>query len=239
VTEEKRKFTINGREFWFTKEQVQKEFGCSKEAAEQMWQDAPIDKATEWLNSLKESTRRTYKTAWKYFEEFTGMTGDQIIEDRKNDKEHKWERKVLEFKQWLLDKGLASYTATQSAQSVRGFFGYYYMKLEYRRADRKKMGERTRKTEDYKFVVEELKQMADVANLHEQYVLVAGKSFGLRAGDFLKFTSARFFYLYQINKFTSASAAILRNVAAPTISSISGTRSSFLTPNISIVGVHA
>jgi len=64
---------------------------------------ATIDKAKEWLNSLKASTRKPYKTAWKYFREFTGMTGDQIIEDRKNDKEHKWERKVLEFKQWLMD----------------------------------------------------------------------------------------------------------------------------------------
>jgi integrase len=147
------------------------------------------DKATEWLNSLKASTRKPYTTAWKYFREFTGMTGDEIIEDRKNDKEHKWERKVLEFKQWLMDKkGLAPYTATASTNSVRGFFAYYYSKLEYRRADRKRIGERTRKTEDYFFTIEDLKLMADHANLHEKYVLVAGKSFGLRAGDFLRLT---------------------------------------------------
>jgi len=150
---------------------------------------ATIDRATEWLNSLKASTRKPYTTAWKYFREFTGMTGDQIIEDRKNDKEHKWERKVLEFKQWLMDKkGLAPYTATASTNSVRGFFAFHYLKLEYRRADRKRIGERTRKTEDYFFTVEDLKLMADHANLHEKYVLVAGKSFGLRAGDFLALT---------------------------------------------------
>lgn len=189
LKEEKRKFTIHGREFWFTKEQVQKEFGCTAEEAEEMWQSAEVDKATEWLNSLKASTRKPYTTAWKYFREFAGMTGDQIIEDRKNDKEHKWERKVLEFKKWLMDtKGLAPYTATASTNSVRGFFAYYYSKLEYRRADRKRIGERTRKTEDYFFTIEDLKLMADHADLHEQYVLVAGKSFGLRAGDFLRLT---------------------------------------------------
>jgi len=150
---------------------------------------ATIDRATEWLNSLKASTRKPYTTAWKYFREFTGMTGDEIIEDRKNDKEHKWERKVLEFKQWLMDKkGLAPYTATASTNSVRGFFAFHYLKLEYRRVDRKRIGERTRKTEDYFFTVEDLKLMADHAKLHEKYVLVAGKSFGLRAGDFLALT---------------------------------------------------
>jgi integrase len=154
---------------------------------------ATTDKATEWLNSLKASTRKPYTTAWKYFREFTGMTGDQIVEDRKNDKEHKWERKVLEFKQWLMDeKGLAPYTATAGTNAVRGFFAFHYLKLEYRRAERKRIGERTRKTEDYFFTVEDLKLMADHANLHEKYVLVAGKSFGLRAGDFLRLTRGDF-----------------------------------------------
>ena len=42
-----------------------------------------------------------------------------------------------------------------------------------------------------------------------------------------------------MNKVMSASAAMLRNVAAPTMLSTSGTRLSFFTPNISMVGVHA
>jgi hypothetical protein len=49
----------------------------------------------------------------------------------------------------------------------------------------------------------------------------------------------RCFLSCYINRVTSASAAMLRNVAAPIMLSISGIRSSFLTPNISIVGVHA
>jgi integrase len=191
--EEKRKFTIHEREFWFTKEQVQKEFGCSKEEAEEMWQKTPISKATEWLNSQKKSTARTYKSAWKKFEEFTGMTGDQIIEDRKRDKEHKWERKVLEFKQWLLDyKKLASYSGTMMVNAVRSFFAYHYTSLKYRTSEAKRLSERTRKTDDYKFIVEDLKKMADVADLNEKYVLVVGKSLGLRAGDFLKLTRGDF-----------------------------------------------
>jgi integrase len=143
--------------------------------------------ATEWLRSLKATTRSVYQTYWKYFLEFTKMTGDQILADRKKDKKHKWARLVLEFKQWLIDeKQLAAYTATTAAMAVRGFFAYHYCKLEYRRQESKRLSEKMRKTEDYLFSVEDLKRMADVANLSEKYVLVAGKSFGLRAGDFLR-----------------------------------------------------
>jgi integrase len=148
------------------------------------------DKATtEWLNSQKDSTRPTYQTFWNYFLEFTKMTGDQILADRETDKKHKWEKLVLQFKQWLMDeKHLAQYTATTAAMAVRGFFTYYYKTLKYRRQESKKLQEQTRKTEDYRFNREDLKKMADVANLSEKYVLVAGKSFGLRAGDFLRLT---------------------------------------------------
>jgi len=61
------------------------------------------DKATaEWLNSQKPHTRKSYKTYWKYFLEFTGMTGDQILADRKTDTEHNWEKKVIAYKQWMI-----------------------------------------------------------------------------------------------------------------------------------------
>jgi len=145
--------------------------------------------ASEWIDSLKKTTRGSYKTFWKYFREFTGLTGDQIIADRKVDKQHKWARKVMEFKQWMLDKKhLAPYTATTAAMAIRGFFAFHYQKLEYRRSESKRISEKTRKTEDYLFSVEDLKRMAEVTNLPEKYVLVAGKSFGLRASDFLRLT---------------------------------------------------
>lgn len=148
------------------------------------------DKATEeWLQSQKPSTRSGYKTYWKYFVEYVKMSGDQILAERKSDKEHKWERIVLAFKQWLMDeKHQSQYTATTAAMAVRGFFAFHYVPLQYRHAEGKKLSEHTRKTEDYRFSREDLKKMADVANLAEKYVLLAGKSFGLRAGDFMRLT---------------------------------------------------
>jgi integrase len=148
------------------------------------------DKATsEWINSLKKSTRGNYQTHWNYFMEYVGMTGDQILADRETDKEHKWERLVLQFKQWLMDeKGLAQSTATSGAMVARGFFSYHYQPLKYRRTESKRLSEKTQKTEDYFFTREDLKRMVDVADLTEKYIVVAGKSFGLRSGDFLQLT---------------------------------------------------
>ena len=154
----------------------------------------PNDKASvEWLQSQKKETRRGYKAIWRKFLDFTGMTGDQILADRKTDNEHRWERKVLDFKRWMMEspkkrnllQHQSSYSATSAVMIVRGFFAYYYVPLQYRRQEKKRLGERNRKTEDYHFTLEELKRMADCADLEDKYVVIAGKSFGLRAIDFI------------------------------------------------------
>jgi len=149
----------------------------------------PNDKAThEWLNSVKKS-RSTYLTLWQYFLDFTGLTGDQILESRKTDKDYTWEKKVLEFKQWVIDvKGKSEKSAVTASAVVRGFFSYHRSPLKFRRSESAKLTKAKRKTEDYRFSREDLKKMADVADLTEKYVIVAGKSFGLRAGDFLALT---------------------------------------------------
>jgi len=157
----------------------------------------PNDKAThEWLNSYKASSRYTYQTNWKYFIEFAGMTGDQIKEDRKTDKDFKWEKKTLEFKRWMMkqpskknpSETLSEYTATSAVGAVRSFFAYHRMELEFRRTESVRLTEAKRKYEDYRFSTEDLKKMAEFSDLEEEYVVVVGKSFGLRAGDFLKLT---------------------------------------------------
>jgi hypothetical protein len=86
------------------------------------------DKAsTEWLDSLKATTKHGYLFNWSKFLDYIGMSGDQILADRKTDNEHRWERKVLSFKQWMMDKqGLCSNSARSATAAVRGFFTYYY-----------------------------------------------------------------------------------------------------------------
>ena len=148
------------------------------------------DKATlDWLNSLKKSTRSTYQTAWAYFLEYTGMTGDQILNDRKNDKDFCWEKKTMDFRRWMIDqKQHSENSAKTAATTVRGFFGFYRTPLVFRKTEKATLREAKRKQEDYRFSREDLKKMVDVGDLNEKYIVTTGKSFGLRAGDFLRLT---------------------------------------------------
>jgi integrase len=145
------------------------------------------DKATrEWLDSQKKRTRSTYKTAWKYFLEYAEMTGDQILADRKNDKVFRWEKKTLDFKRWMIEQKQQSENSARTATTtVRAFFGYYRIPLVFRKTEKARLREARRKQEDYRFSREDLKRMVDVADLTGKYIVAAGKSFGLRAGDFL------------------------------------------------------
>jgi len=150
------------------------------------------DKATtEWLDAFraKRNTRNTYATGWRKFQEFTGMTGDQILADRKADAEFRWEGKTLQFKQWMiLEKKLSQNTGRTGAECVEGFFSFHRLPLKFRKSEAAAISRAQRKQEDYRFSREDLKRMFDVADLIEKYVIVAGKSFGLRAGDFLHLT---------------------------------------------------
>ncbi len=148
------------------------------------------DKATsEWLNSLKKNTMWTYKSYWKFFLEFTGMTGDEILESKEKDTEYAWERRLLDFKRWMIEKkDFAEQSAVTAAGVARSFFSYHREDLKFRPVESRRLGEGKQKYEDYRFSISDLQKMADVADLTEQYVIVVGKSFGLRAGDFLRMT---------------------------------------------------
>lgn len=148
------------------------------------------DEAKEvWLASQKMPTRRYYSDWFAKFQEFTGLSGDEILAKRAVDKPGTWEAKVLAFKNWLLnEKKLSEYTATAMSMAVRGFFSYHRVTLQFRPMESKRISEKSRVTEDYRFSLADLKKLYEVSDLEERYVITAGKSFGLRAGDFLRLT---------------------------------------------------
>jgi hypothetical protein len=144
---------------------------------------------TEWLDSQKKSTRLAYKSSWLHFLEFAKLSGDQILADRKTDKDFKWEKQVLAVKTWLVEtKGQAENTAKAVTTAARSFFAFHRVGLEFRKPEKARLKEAHAKSEDYRFSVGDLQKMFNVANLVEKYVLTVGKSFGLRAGDFMKLT---------------------------------------------------
>jgi len=151
------------------------------------------DKATiEWLNAQKLSTQAAYRKGWRLFRAFTGLTGDQILADREGDTEAKWEKKTLEFKTWVLaQKTQTGETYSEGAAktfsiAVRSFFGYHRKDLQFRTTEALKLKEARRKKEDYRYTRENLADMANLADLQGKYIVIVGKSFGMRVGDFLK-----------------------------------------------------
>jgi hypothetical protein len=152
------------------------------------------DKAVdEFLDAQsRKSTFRTYKTQMKSYLEFTQKNGQQLLDEKRNDKDFQVENSLFEYRKFLLQKGKSEYYAASSIGCIRGFYAYNRMPLQFRRQESKKLSERNRSTQDYLFDKDDLAKMALAGNLKERYILLVGKSVGLRASDFLKFTYGTF-----------------------------------------------
>lgn len=142
---------------------------------------------SEFLNFQKKSTKNTYSSYFRRLKEFTSETGAEMLANREQ-----WERKIFKFQKWLLAKEYSEYYAQSACGAVRGFFGYYRKPLYFTKQEGKRLGEARRKTEDYFFDQQDVQKMAMHGNLKDKYVLLVGKSVGLRAGDFVNFTYGTF-----------------------------------------------
>ena len=152
--------------------------------------DAVVD---EFLNSqTKEGTFKSYKTVMKQYLEYTQKTGQQLLDIKRNDKDFAVENSMLNYRKHILSKGKSENYAVGSIMTIRGFYAYYRMPLMFRKQESRKLGEKNRTTIDYLFDKEDLAKMALVGNLKERYVLLVGKSIGLRASDFLSSTYGTF-----------------------------------------------
>jgi hypothetical protein len=147
---------------------------------------------TEFLDAQKKSTRFTYVSNFKHYLEFAKKSGSELLEAKKNAKDGEIENTIFTFRKWLLEKGYSENYAKSSIGCVRGFYAYHRQPLVFRKSEAKKLKEASRLTEDYPFDKEDLGKMALCGNLKERYVLLIGKSVGLRASDFLSFTYGNF-----------------------------------------------
>jgi integrase len=150
------------------------------------------DTTNDWLNAQAKSTRYNYAAQWRHVQDFTAMTGNQILESRKQDKDNTWETKVLQLKQWMKEQGKGDLSARQVTVVLRSFFAHYRVGLKMTHQESSKLRQGRRKTEDYRFSKDDLKMMAEYGDAEGKYIVVVGKSFGLRAGDFLRLTRGHF-----------------------------------------------
>lgn len=147
----------------------------------------------EFLSSLeRKSTYNCYKTFLKLYLEWSKKTGQQLIDEKKNDKDATVEKSLLYFRKWILESGKSTNYASSAVGAIGGFYSYNRTPLTFIRSESKKLRQRERTTQDYHFEKDDFEKMAKYANLKEKYVLFLGKSTGLRASDFLKFTYGHF-----------------------------------------------
>ena len=154
----------------------------------------------EFLSSLeKKGTSHTYKAYLKHFLKFSGMTGKQILESKRADKNSEWETKIFAFKQYMKtqktqqSKNFSDNAISTAINTLRSFFDYYKTPLKFSHNESRKLnGKAKRVTQDFMLTNEVISKMALVADLREKYIVLLGKSFGLRAGDFTALTYGTF-----------------------------------------------
>jgi hypothetical protein len=147
---------------------------------------------TTFLDGLKPHSRNAYHSLFAYWINFTHMNGAETLEFRKKDTDALTQKKVIAFKQYILSLGKSENFARLGTAAIRGFFASHRLKLEFITSERRTIQEANRSTEDYLFTKEDLAKMSEQANLQEKYILLVGKSVGLRAGDFVNFTYGDF-----------------------------------------------
>lgn len=152
------------------------------------------DKAVdEFLNSqTKLGTFKSYKTVMRQYLQYTGKTGQELLDIKKADKDFQVENSMMAYRKHILSRGKSANYAVGSIMTIRGFYSYYRMPLMFRKQESRKLGEKNRTTEDIRFDHEDLAKMALAGNLKERYVLLVGKSVGLRASDFVRLTYGTF-----------------------------------------------
>lgn len=145
--------------------------------------------ADEFIDSqAKKGTFITYKCQLKQYLKWTGKSGQELIDIKRNDKDFQVENSLLAYRKHLLSLGKSENYAVGSIMAIRSFYAYCRVPLVLRKQESRKLAEKSRTTTDFLFDREDLSKMALAGNLKDRYVLIVGKSIGLRASDFVKLT---------------------------------------------------
>ena len=147
-----------------------------------------------FLDTLKPHSKNAYSSVLRYWINFSHMNGAVLLQFKRDDKDAKTEKLIMGFKQFMVETCKKSENfANCGVSAVRGFLSANRMPLTFTRKESERLQEAKITTEDYLFSKEEMAKMADVAPLFpDRYVLLVGKSIGLRAGDFMTLTYGKF-----------------------------------------------
>ncbi|TFH25000.1 hypothetical protein E4G67_01435 [Candidatus Bathyarchaeota archaeon] len=71
----------------------------------------------------------------KQYLEFTGKTGQELLDIKKADKNFQVKNSMLAYRKHILSKGKSEKYAVDCVMTVRGFYSYYRLPLMFRRND--------------------------------------------------------------------------------------------------------
>lgn len=142
----------------------------------------------KFLSVQKKSTRFTYTSYLRTLKGFSSESGSDMLKHRKE-----WLTRIFEFGHYLGEKGYSG-TYVQSCQGcIRGFFASNRKPLEFTKSERAKLRMRSRSTEDFYLTLDHIKTMAQFCgSLSQKFVLIVGKSVGMRSCDFVKLNYGQF-----------------------------------------------
>jgi len=158
----------------------------------------------EWLKSFSKSSVKVYVVGYEKFIMFMNQTenGDwndkRLVKERETDlqqRNYAFEGKIVEFYQWLnnLPEKLSDNSKKTYVGSIRSFFAFHRLDLKFTKQQRNILYKHARPARKYyEFMLDDLRKMSQVASPKERYVLLVGKSLGLRASDFIRLKQGTF-----------------------------------------------
>lgn len=128
--------------------------------------------------------------------EGNGWDDKRLLEEREVDLQQRnygFEQKVVEFHRWLDKLKLSGNSKKTHITAICSFFAFHRMDLKFIKQQRNQIWKRAKPIRKYyEFILDDLNRMNQVANPKERYVLLVGKSLGLRVIDFLRLKQGTF-----------------------------------------------
>lgn len=154
----------------------------------------PLDETfLSFLRGLKTNSANSYGSALRRWINFTHMNGKATLDFKRADKDAETEKLVLQFKKYVVGLGKSENSANVGVAAIRGFFAANRTPLIFTHTESKRLQESNRSTQDFLFTKEDLAKMNEQGEtLQEKFILLVGKSVGLRAGDFANLTFGMF-----------------------------------------------
>jgi len=147
-------------------------------------------KEEDFLQSLGKSTRKSYRTGLRKFEEYFGKSIDEVLKLREQDlvsdnihQKRRFEKEIEKFHQSLLEKGYGVNTARTMTLGIIQIFRFYDMPI--RRRYGSKISKTIISTRDHVLTIFDIREMYKVGDLRARTLLCVSKDLGWRISDFL------------------------------------------------------